>query len=99
MMRWCENSLYACSFWVGGIVTNSLIVDKEMRINQCEFRFDSLRRQFNDTIEFAFACEDSTSTIARVDYNAETDCFIGFSTPLKNGIPKIKFLREKILMI
>ncbi|CAF1198328.1 unnamed protein product [Adineta ricciae] len=61
-----------------------------VQINECKFRFDSLKEYLNKTdSNYVFLSEDSTSVISCVSYDATTDCLIGFSPSLLNGIPSI----------
>ncbi|CAF1509237.1 unnamed protein product, partial [Rotaria sp. Silwood1] len=53
-----------------------------------EFTFDALQQQLHslDT-KFCFSAEDSTGIIRKIKYNAKTNSFVGFLSPLDNGIP------------
>ncbi|CAF2146026.1 unnamed protein product [Rotaria magnacalcarata] len=65
-----------------------LQLGKELRINEAEFRFDHLMKHINSLkTTIAFVSEDCTTVIKKISYDTFTDSFIGFSIPLKNGIP------------
>ncbi|CAF2740457.1 unnamed protein product [Rotaria sp. Silwood2] len=61
-----------------------------LQLSECEFRFDSLKDHlvFVDS-NHVFVSEDSTSVISSVSYDSKTDCFIGFSPQLVNGLPSV----------
>ncbi|CAF4358180.1 unnamed protein product [Rotaria sp. Silwood2] len=68
-------------------ITN-LIQDKNLKLNEAEFRFDLLEQHFmSKNSKYGFASEDTTGIIKKVVYNTDTNSFIGFCTPLDNGIP------------
>ena len=72
----------------------SIIRQKEMQMIEGEFRFqlvgDYLR---SNKCQYAFSCEDCTSAISRIDYNAQCNSFIGLSSPLTNGVPQTNFFQ------
>lgn len=52
------------------------------------FRYDSLRNhQISSGYQIACCSEDATAIIQKITYDATSNTFTGFSTPLKNGIP------------
>ena len=58
-------------------------------IEECEFRFDELKEHLdNDRCQFIFASEDCTGAISRVQYDVDTNSFIGFCPKLTNGVPR-----------
>ncbi|CAF1524742.1 unnamed protein product [Adineta ricciae] len=68
----------------------------DLRLRECEFRFDSLKN-YLDSIDsnFVFSSEDSTGAIKSISYDSTDDCFIGFCSPLINGLPSMsKFKTE-----
>ncbi|CAF1300836.1 unnamed protein product [Adineta steineri] len=57
-------------------------------ITEGEFRYDTLRQlQAVNDYQLAICSEDCTSVIQKIVYNATSNTFIGFSTPLNHGIP------------
>ena len=68
----------------------SLIRKQEMRIMECEFRFESLSEYVrSSSCRYVYVGEDSTSSLSHIDYDARINSFVGFSSPLVNGIPQI----------
>ncbi|CAF4504216.1 unnamed protein product, partial [Rotaria sp. Silwood2] len=65
-----------------------LAINTELRITEADFRFDSLATHMN-TVEtnISFASEDCTAVVKKISYDNATNSFIGFTTPLKNGLP------------
>jgi hypothetical protein len=61
-----------------------LINKSNMTLNEAEFKFESLQ-QFHSG--FGFCSEDTTGVIRKVEYDSPTNSFIGFTTPLVDGIP------------
>jgi hypothetical protein len=51
---------------------------------ETEFKFQSLQ-QFNSS--FGFCSEDTTGVLRRIEYDSSTNSFIGFSTPVVDGVP------------
>lgn len=73
---------------------NKLISADGSRVNESEFRFNSLTKYLDKmNIKFAFGSEDCTGVLKRITYDQETDSFIGFSSPLSNGKPIPRFYR------
>ncbi|CAF1233647.1 unnamed protein product [Rotaria magnacalcarata] len=63
-------------------------LNKELRINEAEFRFDLLEAHMNSLkTNIAFAAEDCTAVIKKTSYDTHTNSFVGFSAPLSDGIP------------
>ena len=57
-------------------------------IEEAEFRFDALHEhQKSLNYQVAVCSEDCTGVIKKIKYNASTNTFSGFSTPLDDGIP------------
>jgi hypothetical protein len=53
-----------------------------------EFQYDHLKDFINSfDCKYAFCGEDSTSVVPKVSYDTLSDCFVGFTLPLKNGFP------------
>jgi hypothetical protein len=71
---------------------NRIISNSNHSINECEFRFDRLKQYLNSNdVQFGFVSEDCTGVIRKVIYDVKTNSFIGFSTPLDNGIPILQY--------
>jgi hypothetical protein len=65
-----------------------LAINTELRINEGDFRFDSLEAHMNSVkTTIAFASEDATAVIKKISYDNATNSFVGFSIPLRNGLP------------
>ena len=64
-----------------------LINTSNMTLNEAEFRFDSLQPYRSG---FGFCSEDTTGVIPKVEYDSLTNSFIGFTTPVVDGIPLTK---------
>ena len=72
----------------------SLIRENGRRIIECEFRFQLLGDYLRASkCRYAFSCEDCTSVVCRIDYDVQSNSFIGFSPPLSNGIPQKDFFQ------
>ncbi len=72
----------------------SLIRKQEMKIIECEFRFEPLNEYIRSIgCRYVYVGEDSTSSLSHIDYDAQTNSFIGFSSPLFNGIPQMNYFR------
>jgi len=66
---------------------NDLINQSNITLTEAEFRFDSLQ-QFRTG--YGFCSEDATGVIRKVEYDSATNSFIGFTTPVNDGVPLIK---------
>ena len=67
---------------------NTLIGTNEDVIIECKFRFSQLQRYLQSfKVEHVFCAEDCTALVRKITYDVKTDTFIGFSTPLDNGVP------------
>ncbi|CAF2950946.1 unnamed protein product [Rotaria sp. Silwood2] len=65
-----------------------LISNTDSRINEADFRFNSLKAHMNSlNTTIAFASEDCTAVIKKISYDSLTNSFVGFVTPSNNGIP------------
>lgn len=63
-------------------------------IDEAEFRYNALNRHHNSlNYQIAVCSEDSTGVVKKVSYNAATNTFSGFATPLENGIPKAGYFK------
>ncbi|CAF4993608.1 unnamed protein product [Rotaria sp. Silwood1] len=73
-----------------------LMKNQDVRIVECNFRFDLLRDYTqSNNCNYVFSAEDSTGSICRVEYDAHSNSFIGFSTPLVHGVPKPNFFQTE----
>jgi hypothetical protein len=67
---------------------NKLLSNSNLKINEAQFLFDELHDYLNQIdVKYAFGAEDCTGVIRKVNYDQETNSFVGFATPLVNGIP------------
>ena len=65
-----------------------------MRMNECEFRFQLIKEHLkSNKFNYAFIAEDATTSICRIDYDARSNSFIGFSAPLVDGIPQSNYFQ------
>lgn len=55
-----------------------------MVLNEAEFKFEALQ-QFHSS--FGFCSEDTTGVIRKVEYDSSTNSFVGFATPIVDGVP------------
>jgi hypothetical protein len=61
-----------------------------------EFRFQLIKEYLkSNKCNYVFIAEDATSSISRIDYDATSNSFIGFSLPLLNGVPKANFFQTE----
>lgn len=73
-----------------GSTIESLIRQRRMKMTECEFRFDLLQEHLQaSNTEYAFCSEDSTRVICRIEYDSQSNSFIGFSSALNNGLPQV----------
>ncbi|CAF2709092.1 unnamed protein product [Rotaria sp. Silwood2] len=74
----------------------SLIRNQEMRMIESEFRFQLIKEYLkSNKSNYVFIAEDATSSICRIDYDATSNSFIGFSSPLINGVPQPNFFQTE----
>ena len=67
---------------------NMLISTSGIKMNEGQFGFDQLHEYLNRIhVRFAFGSEDYTGVIRKINYDQWTNSFVGFATPLANGIP------------
>ena len=70
---------------------NKLISTGDTKINEGEFQFDSLQEYFNRIDgKYGFGSEDCSGVVRKITYDQQTNSFIGFATPLANGVPVAK---------
>jgi hypothetical protein len=73
-----------------------LIRNQEFKMVECEFRFHLLKEYSRSSnSNYIFVAEDATRSIPCVDYDASSNTFIGFSSPLINGLPQSSFFRTE----
>lgn len=73
---------------------NRIISSSGHAMNEGQFRFDRLKQYLNpNNIQYGFLSEDCTGVVRKIKYDAKTNSFVGFSTPLENGIPVLQFYR------
>ena len=71
-----------------------LIRKLEMRILEGEFRFQAMKEYVRSSgFNYVYVGEDSTSSLIHIDYDAQINSFIGFSSPLINGIPQPNYFQ------
>ncbi|CAF1483731.1 unnamed protein product [Adineta steineri] len=74
----------------------SLIKQSNLKLNEAEFRFNFLQEHFiSKNIKYSFASEDSTAIVKKIVYDTATNSFVGFCTPLNNGIPIPHYFRTE----
>ncbi|CAF1212167.1 unnamed protein product [Adineta ricciae] len=76
----------------GALPSNTTLENYDANMNfelkECEFRFDMLKDYMQSIkSEYVFSSEDATGVVSSVSYDAVNDCFIGFTSPLNNGLP------------
>ncbi len=73
-----------------------LILDSDRKINEGEFRFDALEDYLKRVnVKYVFASEDCTGVLRKINYDQQTNSFIGFATLLVDGIPVSKYYQTK----
>ncbi|CAF1521513.1 unnamed protein product [Rotaria sp. Silwood1] len=72
-----------------GVDKDSSLIDTSVLPNDIftQFKFDSLQKFQSG---FGFYSEDTTGIIPKVEYDSSTNSFIGFTTPIVDGIPLMK---------
>lgn len=67
---------------------NTLISKSNSKITEAEFRFDELKKHFDElNVKYAFCSEDTTGIIKKIKYDSTTNSFNGFPTPIDLGVP------------
>ncbi len=67
---------------------NKLILNSNQKINEAKFLFDKLYDYLNQIdVKYAFGAEDCTGVIRKINYDQQTNSFVGFAAPLINGVP------------
>ncbi|CAF3933165.1 unnamed protein product [Rotaria sp. Silwood1] len=73
-----------------------LMRNQEVRIIECEFRFKLLKEYSqSNNCNYIFSSEDCTSCICHIDYDVQLNSFIGFASPLIDGMPQPNFFRTE----
>lgn len=67
-----------------------LIKTSNMALNEAEFRFESLPQLHSS---FGFCSEDTTGVIRKVEYDCSTNSFVGFVTPVTDGVPLSQYFQ------
>ncbi|CAF1639732.1 unnamed protein product, partial [Didymodactylos carnosus] len=71
---------------------NNLILNANLRVAEAEFRFDALQQHLLSIhTKLGFVSEDCTGVIRKIKYDVTTNSFVGFATPLANGVPIAQF--------
>ncbi|CAF1446682.1 unnamed protein product [Rotaria magnacalcarata] len=74
----------------------SLIRNQEMRMTESELQFQLIKEHLkSNKCNYVFIVEDATSSICRIDYDATSNSFIGFSSPLIDGVPQSNFFQTE----
>ena len=72
----------------------SMIRKQESKIIEGEFRCALLRKYLPSTqLNYVFCSEDCTGVVCRIEYDSQSNTFIGFSLPLRNGTPQVNVFR------
>ncbi|CAF3376935.1 unnamed protein product [Rotaria sp. Silwood2] len=67
---------------------NDIIGNSNATIEEGDFKFHALQQQLHSmNTKFCFSAEDSTGVIQKIKYDARTNSFVGFVSPLDNGVP------------
>lgn len=75
---------------------NNLIRKSNLKLKEAEFRFDLLHQYFTSkNLKYGFVSEDSSTIIKKIIYDKDTNSFVGFCTPLHNGVPVARFFRTE----
>jgi hypothetical protein len=69
---------------------SSRLMNWNHRLLESEFRFDSMEEHFRSIdVKYTYASEDCTGVIRKISYDAKSNSFVGFSSPLDgNGMPQ-----------
>lgn len=71
---------------------NKIISNSDSKIVEAQFLFDKLQEYLTGIgITHAFCAEDCIGIIQKINYDQRTNSFIGFATPLVNGLPVSKY--------
>jgi len=61
------------------------------RIEEGQFRFEELCSYLKKVnCSFAYGSEDCTTVVSKVQYEIDTNSFVGFCVPLHNGLPSVR---------
>ncbi|CAF3090950.1 unnamed protein product [Rotaria sp. Silwood2] len=73
-----------------------LIRNQELKIIECNFRFNLLKERSQSTnCNYIFVAEDATRSISCIDYDAQSNLFLGFSSPLVSGVLQSNFFQTE----
>ena len=68
------------------------ISETSLEMEEGIFRYDlSKHYLLSKHSKYAFCSEDATAVIPKIVYDSRSDTFIGFSSPLLHGFPRIRF--------
>ncbi|CAF4331023.1 unnamed protein product [Rotaria sp. Silwood2] len=77
-----------------------LIINQELKMIECNFRFNLLKEYSRSTnFNYIFVAEDATHSISCIDYDAQSNFFIGFSSPLVDGVPQSDFFQTETFKV
>ncbi|CAF1101081.1 unnamed protein product [Didymodactylos carnosus] len=80
------------------IALKNYVSNADLKLIEGDFRFNSLQQHLNSiNTKYGFGSEDCTGVIRKIKYNKGTNTFIGFCTPLTNGIPTVKHFQTEPL--
>ncbi|CAF4105993.1 unnamed protein product, partial [Adineta steineri] len=69
-----------------------IISNSNLNLEEGKFEFNNLKLSLSSNdINYGFLSEDCTGVVRKIRYDAFTNSFKGFSTPLHYGIPKPRF--------
>ncbi|CAF4150584.1 unnamed protein product [Adineta steineri] len=69
-----------------------IISNSNLNLEEGKFEFNNLKLGLkSNDVNYGFLSEDCTGVVRKIRYDAFTNSFIGFSTPLHYGIPKPRF--------
>ncbi|CAF2078614.1 unnamed protein product [Rotaria magnacalcarata] len=69
-----------------------LILNSNLNLKEGEYQFDNLKLYLKSSdLQFGFVSEECSSVIRKIKYDVNTNSFVGFSTPLANGIPMLRY--------
>ncbi|CAF2973604.1 unnamed protein product [Rotaria sp. Silwood2] len=76
----------------------STLTSSKFHYIEGEFQYERLKNFVNSTqLKYSFCGEDSTSVVPKISYDTRSNCFIGFTLPLKNGFPCTRYFSTNSL--
>lgn len=70
----------------------NLIKESDLTVDEARFKFELLE---NKNLEFGFCSEDMTGVLRKIEYNTSSNSFVGFVTPLIDGVPVSRAYQAK----